>query len=118
MGLINLDIDFRVGKQIFNIFMDNIYTTKSTILKYTQNFSSVVYSAHTLHIWYMHTDRETDTYTDTYTHVSLTQMVMETLIYSIKKVHVFIVNQRKSCGLSNLVESQGTCNKKKSGKNS
>ena len=63
----------------------------------------------------MHTDRETDTYT----HVSLTQMVMETLIiYSIKKVYVhvvFIVNQRKSCGLSNLVESQGTCNKKKSG---
>ena len=32
------------------------------------------------------------------------------IIYSIEKV--FILNQIKSCGLSNLVESQSTCNKK------
>ena len=31
------------------------------------------------------------------------------IIYSIEKV--FILNQIKSCGLSNLVESQSTCNK-------
>ena len=32
------------------------------------------------------------------------------IIYSIKKV--FNLNQIKSCGLSNLVKSQSTCNKK------
>ena len=55
--------------KMFNIFMDNIYTTKFTILKYTQKLSS--YGLYTCRHTYMHTDRETDTYT----HVSLTQMV-------------------------------------------
>ena len=63
------DNDIRVGKQLFKIFMDNIYTTKFTILKYTQKLSS--YGLYTCRHTYMHIDRETDTYT----HVSLTQMV-------------------------------------------
>ena len=55
MGLINLDNVIRVGKQIFIIFMDNIYTTKSTILKYTQKFSSCgLYST------YIHAYRQRD----------------------------------------------------------
>ena len=54
---------------------------------------------------YIHVDIYKCIQTETHSQVSFTQIVM-----------VFILNQRQSCGLSNLVESQGTCNKKKSGK--